>query len=89
MFRTLLTPLSARFALSPSSPLPEEHTQQDDFAPEDFARDVLIDLMRGFVDKLKFAETMQAKSDVSIVLYFTRYNIHVTLGPYRDPQSYA
>lgn len=63
MFRTLLTPLSARFALSPSSPLPEEHTQQDDFAPEDFARDVLIDLMRGFVDKLKFAETMQAKSD--------------------------
>jgi hypothetical protein len=36
-----------------------------DVDPEDFARDVLIELMRNAVDRLKVAEDMVAKLEVS------------------------
>jgi hypothetical protein len=55
MFSALLTPLRARFETAPqveaiSTPATEN---VDDIAPEDFARDVLIELMRNAVEKLK------------------------------------
>jgi hypothetical protein len=55
MFSALLTPLRARFETAPqveaiSTPATDN---VDDIAPEDFARDVLIELMRNAVEKLK------------------------------------
>ncbi|KDQ53971.1 hypothetical protein JAAARDRAFT_61057 [Jaapia argillacea MUCL 33604] len=65
MFRTLLTPLKATFdaALSPRPPLnpnPDLQEEEDDDglgAPEDFARDVLVELMRNGVENLKVLGT--------------------------------
>ena len=65
MFSALLTPLRARFDASPrqeTTPLPPP---DDELAPEDFARDVLIELMRNAVEKLKSTEDVRSKIDVS------------------------
>ncbi len=54
MLRTLLTPLRSRFDVSPR--LPPQNVpgiQEDERAPEDFARDVLVELMRNSVEELK------------------------------------
>ncbi|GLB40924.1 putative WD40 repeats [Lyophyllum shimeji] len=66
MLRTLLTPLRARFDLSPKTPTtPLPPTQADDeLAPEDFARDVIIELMRNSVENLKVAEDARTKIQV-------------------------
>lgn len=73
MFRQLLTPLSAAFSLPQLSPRPgtatSPHSGADDRAddsldPEEFARDVLIQLMRNAVENLKAAEGLQAKAEV-------------------------
>jgi hypothetical protein len=65
MLRTFLTPLRARFDLSPRIPSIENDDPNDDeLAPEDFARDVLIELMRNSVENLKTAETRQARIEV-------------------------
>lgn len=59
MFRTLLTPLSARFPLSPFSARPDNTTTAavpsaiDEVAPEDFARDVVIEVMRTALERLR------------------------------------
>ncbi len=55
MFSALLTPLRARFEIAPrveavTTPATDN---VDDLAPEDFARDVLIEIMRSTVEKLK------------------------------------
>jgi hypothetical protein len=70
MFRTLLTPLRARFDLSPrsssiSSVSPYSGRTDDDLAPEDFARDVLVELMRNSVENLKRAENAKSRTEVS------------------------
>ncbi len=79
MFQTLLTPLRARFDLSPRSPTFQgtETTSprsllspasasgaygsfgviEQDLSPEDFARDVLIQLMRNAVEDMKVRGT--------------------------------
>ena len=73
MFRQLLTPLSAAFSLPQLSPRPSStsfpHNGSDDHAddsldPEEFARDVLIQLMRNAVENLKAAEGLRAKAEV-------------------------
>lgn len=68
MLRTLLTPLRSRFDISPlsprSAPLPPDN--DDELAPEDFARDVLIQLMRNSVDNLKSAENATARDEVGL-----------------------
>ena len=68
MLRTLLTPLRARFdsGLSPRSATISSPVVQDDdeLAPEDFARDVLIELMRNAVENLKAAGHATSKSEV-------------------------
>lgn len=64
MLSALLTPLRARFDASPrqeTTPLPPA---DDELAPEDFARDVLIELMRNAVEKLKSTEDVRSKIDV-------------------------
>ena len=63
MFRTLLTPLSSRFSATfPTTP----HTvsEEDDVSPEDFARDVLIELMRNSIARLKDAQDAGARLEV-------------------------
>lgn len=63
MLRTLLTPLSSRFsATSPNAP----HTlnEEDNVSPEDFARDVLIELMRNSITKLKDAQDVDSRLEV-------------------------
>ena len=63
MFRTLLTPLSSRFSATfPNTP----HTvnEEDDISPEDFARDVLIELMRNSITKLKDAQDAGSRLEV-------------------------
>jgi hypothetical protein len=63
MLRTLLTPLSSRFSATfPNTP----HTvnEEDDVSPEDFARDVLIELMRNSIARLKDAQDAGARLEV-------------------------
>lgn len=68
MLRTLLSPLSGRFAPSPIASRHENvsgASTNDEMAPEDFARDVLIEIMRKSVERLKFAEGLSARTEVS------------------------
>jgi hypothetical protein len=69
MLRTLLTPLRLRFDSSPRSAVTNNVTtpsipDEEELDPEDFARDVLIELMRVSVDKLKQADSKRARIDV-------------------------
>ncbi|KAH9925795.1 beach-domain-containing protein [Fomitopsis serialis] len=72
MFRTLLTPLSARFSLPQLSPRPSitsfpqngADDPPDELDPEEFARDVLVQLMRNAVENLKAAEGLKAKAEL-------------------------
>lgn len=73
MLRSLLTPLTARFenfSTSPQkipSPLPNTPSRNDDeIDPEEFARDVLIDVMRNSVERLKEADDARAKLEVRL-----------------------
>lgn len=65
MLRSLLSPISSRFPLSPRpeiSPLSAE--PNDEPAPEDFARDVLVEVMRNAVERLKVAEGLNTRTQV-------------------------
>lgn len=65
MLRTLLTPISARFSATPFPQTPTGKTEEDDdLDPEDFARDVLVELMRNSIDRLKDAQDVQSKLEV-------------------------
>ncbi|KAJ7672456.1 hypothetical protein DFH06DRAFT_1363364 [Mycena polygramma] len=69
MFRTLLTPLRLRFDSSPRSAVTNPVAtpsipDEEELDPEDFARDVLIELMRISVDKLKLAESTRDRIEV-------------------------
>ncbi|KAJ7201121.1 beach-domain-containing protein [Mycena pura] len=68
MFRTLLTPLRLRFDSSPRSAATVHGStptiDQDEIDPEEFARDVLIELMRNAVENLKLAENTHARMEV-------------------------
>lgn len=74
MFNRLLTPLKATFdSISPRpSPNPATGTlsafphDSPDVAPEDFARDVLVELMRNAVDRLKVADDTRYKLEVRV-----------------------
>ncbi|KAJ2916640.1 hypothetical protein MD484_g3777, partial [Candolleomyces efflorescens] len=68
MFTNLLSPLKARFdQLSPRTPsqafLDVASPQDDVQSPEDFARDVLVQLMRNSVENLKMADTQGVKGE--------------------------
>lgn len=79
MLQTLLSPLRSRFELSPRSPNYSEqsnssptHPEGDDLNPEEFARNVMIELMRNSVEKLKQADNQRNKSEVC----FGCYEVH-------------
>ncbi|KAI0317827.1 beach-domain-containing protein [Amylostereum chailletii] len=63
MLSALLTPLKARFDLSPRLE-PETLPPEDVNSPEDFARDVLVELMRNSVERLKMEEEVRSKIEV-------------------------
>ncbi|KAH9965265.1 beach-domain-containing protein [Russula dissimulans] len=66
MFSALLTPLRARFETPPrvEAATTPAADNEDDIAPEDFARDVLIELMRNSVEKLKTMEDVPSNVEV-------------------------
>jgi hypothetical protein len=69
MFSALLTPLRARFETAPqvesiTSPATDN---VDGLAPEDFARDVLIELMRNAVEKLKTTGDVCSQVEVGVI----------------------
>lgn len=66
MFGRLITPLRARFEQSIRPEIQEDVVQDEDASAEDFARDVLVELMRNAVEKLKEAEDIKDKIEVRI-----------------------
>lgn len=67
MFGRLLTPLVAHFDLSPRPDAVSDRPKGSDSVDADaesFARDVLIEVMRNAVEKLKEAEDLPAKLEV-------------------------
>ncbi|TFK23845.1 beach-domain-containing protein [Coprinopsis marcescibilis] len=72
MFQNLLSPLKARFdQLTPRSPSATfsgngllSPGYESVLSPEDFARDVLIELMRNAVENLKLAEGQDVKNEI-------------------------
>lgn len=67
MLRTLLTPLRSRFDTSPRLPPTNvSGIQESEQDPEDFARDVLVELMRNEVEELKQAESFEDKLKVRV-----------------------
>ncbi|KAI0300557.1 beach-domain-containing protein [Multifurca ochricompacta] len=71
MFSALLTPLRARFETSPrvETTAPPVGDNEDTIAPEDFARDVLIELMRNAVEKLKETKNVRSKVEVLVEVH--------------------
>lgn len=71
MLQSLLTPLRARFDISPRPETTFEAVTpvDDEFTPEDFARDVLIELMRNSMEALKAADNIKSRTEV-ILAYF-------------------
>lgn len=71
MLRTLFTPLSARFSLpSPLSPRNSQDSapeESDELDPEDFARDVLVELMRNATERLKAANSLTERIEVCLL----------------------
>jgi len=67
MLRTLLSPLRTRFDMSPQTPttsLPPTVPSDEEQAPEEFARDVITELMRNSMEDLKHAEDTRTKHQV-------------------------
>ena len=63
MLQTLLSPLTSRFPLTPRQDV-SPVIPDDSSAAEDFARDVLVEVMRNAVERLKFAEGLNARTQV-------------------------
>ncbi|KAI0049337.1 beach-domain-containing protein [Auriscalpium vulgare] len=87
MFSALLTPLRARFDTSPridAQPTPDEQ----DVAPEDFARDVLIELMRNAVEKLKTTEDVRSKLEVLSEVHRIMLEDAVTKDVFREMDGF-
>ncbi|KAJ7454045.1 beach-domain-containing protein [Mycena galericulata] len=87
MLRTLLTPLRLRFDSSPRSALTNNATtpsipDEDELDPEDFARDVLIELMRISVDKLKQADSTPER--IEVLVEIQRIMLQDTPGATKD-----
>lgn len=63
MFRTLLTPLRAAFDSPRTAAFTDSNhgLMDEEVAPEDFARDVMVELMRNSVEHLKLAEDAKSR----------------------------
>lgn len=76
MLKSFLTPLRARFDVSPRPDIafqiqPAEISVDDEVAPEDFAKDVLVELMRNSVENLKVADEVRSRTEVSLYAMFS------------------
>jgi hypothetical protein len=69
MFSALLTPLRARFEIAPQVEAVTTPATDNvvDIAPEDFARDVLIEIMRNAVEKLKTTGDVCSQVEVGVL----------------------
>ena len=67
MLRTLLSPISSRFPLSPRPEVAPTPADNDELSPEDFARDVLVEIMRNAVERLKLAEGLNERTQVLLI----------------------
>lgn len=81
MFRALLTPLSGKFPLSPFSARPDPSStvatsnSPDELAPEDFARDVMIEVMRTSLERLKETYGLEQQLEASVYVLRQVYAI--------------
>jgi hypothetical protein len=90
MLRSLLTPLRARFDVSPTRPdEPVAAPADDELTPEDFARDVLVELMRNSVESLKGADNVRSRTEVSSFWLIPRRYIDISTGACGDTENYA
>ena len=64
MLQTLLSPITSRFPLTPRPDVSPTVVHDDSAAAEDFARDVLVEVMRNAVERLKVAEGLNARTQV-------------------------
>lgn len=69
MFKSLLTPLRTAFELSPQPSPDNQVLEVPSTSPEDFARDVRVEIVRRTVEELKFEEKLSEKVLVSISVY--------------------
>lgn len=67
MLQTLLSPLTSRLPLTPRPEAPPSLPVDDNIAAEDFARDVLVEVMRNAVERLKLAEGLQPRTQVRLL----------------------
>ncbi|KAH8809671.1 beach-domain-containing protein [Flagelloscypha sp. PMI_526] len=92
MFRTILTPLRARFDLSPRTAvpaLPSSNTgTPNEVAPEDFARDVLVEIMRNSVMKLKETTGLKLRLEVLDEIQRVMTQDAVTKDVFRDVDGF-
>ena len=65
MLQTLLSPITSRFPLTPRPDAAPRVVEDDVTAAEDFARDVLVEVMRNAVERLKVAEGLNARTQVT------------------------
>lgn len=95
MFQTLLSPLKARFdQLSPRTPsgtfnLPvDDVPRDDDQSPEDFARDVLVQLMQNSVENLKMADTRGVQAEIISEIHRIMLQDSFTKGVFREMDGF-
>ncbi|KAF7792655.1 hypothetical protein EIP86_003752 [Pleurotus ostreatoroseus] len=70
MLQTLLSPLTSRLPLTPRpGAAPSLPPVDDTAAAEDFARDVLVEVMRNAVERLKLAEGLQPRTQVLVEIH--------------------
>ncbi|KAF6760566.1 hypothetical protein DFP72DRAFT_988225 [Ephemerocybe angulata] len=95
MFQTLLSPLKARFdQLSPRSsagtflPALDAPSAEDVQSPEDFARDVLVQLMRNSVENLKMADTQVVQGEILSEILRIMQQDAFTKGVFREMDGF-
>ncbi|KAF5339895.1 hypothetical protein D9611_009101 [Ephemerocybe angulata] len=95
MFQTLLSPLKARFdQLSPRSsagtflPASDAPSAEDVQSPEDFARDVLVQLMRNSVENLKMADTQVVQGEILSEILRIMQQDAFTKGVFREMDGF-
>ncbi|KAL4252230.1 hypothetical protein ABKN59_005526 [Abortiporus biennis] len=71
MLRNLLSPLSGRFSSVPRTVQTQSISEvvNGEPAPEEFARDVLVEIMRKSVERLKLAEGLSARTEVLLEIH--------------------
>ena len=66
MLRSLFSPLLGPSPSQQTFAVPEEPPQaRAEATPEDFARDVLVEIMKNSIERLKVAQGLTSRSEVS------------------------